>query len=232
MQTISRLLVLVSVAEVALAAQLQPFGVVQQPQGLAIFKRQSLCSGPVICSQTANSCRSCNAGQYCASGGGCCPVGEICAGFKPCVNAGTPAPTQTQVCPTDAPICTKSDGIPICSGSIQDWLTISEGLNVGASTTEPPESPTGVPTTRAAETSTPEPTTASEPGATDEPSTSVLLPTYSNPTRAPSATYSSIAPPAANTTGPAPPSATGAGARNQLGLGTAVGLVLFSVFLL
>ncbi|KAF3197278.1 hypothetical protein TWF106_007078 [Orbilia oligospora] len=123
--------VLIALAAVEVAVAVQPLG-----GFMAIAKRQAVCVGPVICEQSATTCTSCETGFYC-SGGGCCEDGQICSGFKPCVDAGTPVrdAEQTQVCPTDAPICTASDLIPVCSGSLEDWATISAGLG-GAQTTD------------------------------------------------------------------------------------------------
>ncbi|KAK6515982.1 hypothetical protein TWF281_004572 [Arthrobotrys megalospora] len=128
--TFSDIIIALAVAKVAIAVQ--PLG-----GPMELVKRQAVCVGPVICKQTSESCTSCETGFYC-SGGGCCPDGEVCAGFKPCVNAGTPVrdAEETQVCPTDAPICTASDLIPVCSGGIADWATISQALGGGAQTTD------------------------------------------------------------------------------------------------
>ncbi|KAK6344063.1 hypothetical protein TWF696_007709 [Orbilia brochopaga] len=224
--TLTQVLVLLSAGRMAAAVQPLRMGSMVRPMALA--KRQDLCVGPVICEQTADSCRSCEAGFYCVPGGGCCEEGQVCAGFKPCVNAGTPAPTETQICPTEAPLCTRADGVPVCSGSIEDWITISQALNEGPTTTAAP--PTSTP--EATSTTAAEPTTYAPPVESTTyaaPTTEVTsVPTYASP---PSTTAAYV-PPYSNTTVPEPPVATGAGAKTKLGLGIVAGSFLFAVLAL
>ncbi|KAF3933812.1 hypothetical protein ABW20_dc0108728 [Dactylellina cionopaga] len=174
---------------------------------MGLVKRQATCIGPVICEQTAS-------------------------GY-----AGTPAPTETQICPTEAPICTASDGIPVCSGSIGDWLTISRGLNtlpatdVPATSTPSFETSTPVETpTSATETSTSfEESFTSEPtieSSTDEPTSTPASTTDASETAATTSSRGSSTTTAATTASP------NSGVRNQLGLGCIASLFLFTVFLL
>jgi len=189
---------------------------------MVLAKRQDLCIGPVICEQTANSCQTCEAGYYCTSDGGCCEDGQVCSGFRPCVNAGAPAASGTQICPTDAPLCTQSAGTPICSGSIEDWITISSALagtatiTTGLSSSTPPPPPTS--------------TTASSSYVA--PPTSNVYTTKTTPTPSTTISYSPPDYSSATTTATPPPVATGSGARNQLELSVIAGFVLLTVFFL
>ncbi|KAF3942139.1 hypothetical protein ABW19_dt0206634 [Dactylella cylindrospora] len=225
--TFSQALVLLSAARLATAVQ--PLGGMPGPLGL--IKRQAQCVDPVVCEISDNFCSSCPAGTYCTSDGGCCEVGQVCSGFKPCVNAGTPAPTETQVCPTDAPLCTVSAGIPVCSGTFEDWVTISQGLGGGATTTEAPTISTPPP--EPSTTSTTELPTYESPSATTEtsfytpPPPSYTSYTTSIPTYTP--TYT---PPAENTTTTSAPVATGNAVKNQMQLGAVAGFFVFAAAIL
>ncbi|KAF3914333.1 hypothetical protein AA313_de0204508 [Arthrobotrys entomopaga] len=140
---------------VELATAIPSFGAIPVNAPMALMKRQSVCVDPVVCYQTPDECSSCPEGTYCDAGG-CCDNGETCAGYSPCADAGSNAnAAETQICPTDAPLCTVSAGIPICSGSVDDWLTISRALEM-STTEETPSTPTSTPTssTRMSPTST------------------------------------------------------------------------------
>ncbi|KAK6518803.1 hypothetical protein TWF506_005938 [Arthrobotrys conoides] len=227
--------ILIALAAVEVAVAVQPLG-----GFMALVKRQADCVGPVICEQSAAGCVSCEAGFYC-SGGGCCPDGQICSGFKPCVDAGTPVrdAEETQVCPTDAPICTASDLIPVCSGSLEDWATISGGLG-GAQTTD-----IDTPTFTTPSFTAPSTTTDSEPEFTSTTSefeaSTTPAPTFEveTSTEAPESTEaaettSSSRRSMASTTGSAPSgsSTPNSGLKMQVSLGLVAGLVVATSLLL
>ncbi|EPS41908.1 hypothetical protein H072_4118 [Dactylellina haptotyla CBS 200.50] len=232
--TVSQFLILLCTIKLAVAAP--PPGGISLP--MALMKRQDLCVGPVICDQTATTCTSCESGFYCTFDGGCCEEGLTCSGFKPCVNAGTPAPTETQICPTDAPICTASDGIPVCSGSIDDWIAISQALG-GAVTTD-----ASTFTTSSAElepTSTPNPSSDALESSTSETESSASTPEPTETTsqevatttafiaETPETSTTSSGPSTTATSAPVSPNSA---VKTQLGLATVVGFVLLTVFAL
>ncbi|KAK6342318.1 hypothetical protein TWF718_007721 [Orbilia javanica] len=229
--------VLIALAAIEVAVAVQPLG-----GSMALVKRQAVCAGPVICEQTSSSCTSCELGFYC-SGGGCCEDGQICSGFKPCVDAGTPVrdAEETQVCPTDAPICTASDLIPVCSGSLEDWATISAGL--GAETTTADGPTFSVPSVTAPATSTefePEFTSTSEfevesSTSFEEPTTTPAPTSPFETTAAPESTdaeESASSTRGASTTTSAPASTPNSGVKMQFSLGLAAGLILVTSLLL
>ncbi|RVD87198.1 uncharacterized protein DFL_001441 [Arthrobotrys flagrans] len=231
--------VLIALAVVEVAVTVQPLG-----GFMAIAKRQAVCVGPVICEQTATTCTSCEAGFYC-SGGGCCEDGQICSGFKPCVDAGTPVrdAEETQVCPTDAPICTASDLIPVCSGSLEDWATISAGLG-GAQTTDIDTPTFTTPSFTVPETSTDfeseftstsefevESTTIFEETTTPAPTSEVETTAAPESTDAMETTSSGMGG-STTTSAPSESSTPNSGVKVQLGFGLVAGLVLTTSLLL
>ncbi|KAK6503889.1 hypothetical protein TWF481_008890 [Arthrobotrys musiformis] len=228
--------VLLALAAVEIAVAVQPIG-----GFMAIAKRQAVCVGAVICEQTATSCISCETGFYC-SGGGCCEDGQICSGFKPCVDAGTPVrdAEETQVCPTDAPICTASDLIPVCSGSLEDWATISAGLG-GAQTTDIDTPTFTTPSFTPSETSTDfesEFTTTSEfeveSSTSFEESTTPAPTSPFETTAAPGSTDAAETSSSVRTTSTtsSPSSTPNSSAKTQLSLGLVAGLMLATSLLL
>ncbi|KAK6331288.1 hypothetical protein TWF730_004375 [Orbilia blumenaviensis] len=230
---------LIALAAIEAALAVQPMG-----GRMVLAKRQAVCVGPVVCEQSATSCTSCEAGFYCAAGGGCCEDGQVCAGFKPCVNAGSSVRDAelTQVCPTDAPICTASDLIPVCSGNLQDWATISAALGGDAQTTEIDTPTFTTPSFIASATSTefePELTSSSEFEV--ETSTSFEESITSEPTSsfettaAPESTDASVTRGAgrssSSTSTSAPSSTPNSGTKMQFSLGLAASLILTSLLL-
>ncbi|KAK6527456.1 hypothetical protein TWF694_004445 [Orbilia ellipsospora] len=228
----ARLLLLCLFVELATASR--AYGAIRNVAPMALMKRQDLCVDPVICEVTTDSCSSCPEGTYCDAGG-CCEEGQTCAGYSPCADAGSLAdPTETQICPTDAPLCTVSAGIPVCSGSIDDWLTISRALG-NTPTTSTPRATTSsryVPPTTTPQVAT---TTSFQvitpPAFTSNSPTMESTESESSTTRSTSRAGSSTSSPSTAATGSGSETPSGSG-KTQMSLGVVLGFTLITAILL
>ncbi|KAK6505176.1 hypothetical protein TWF481_007095 [Arthrobotrys musiformis] len=195
-----------------------------RPGGL--FRRQSS-SCPIVCARDAlyvycgevccyednEFVYTCDYGYYCSGSGanaGCCRVGRVCSGSPPpCADYGELAPSPTQECPEEQPVCTSNAlGAPLCLGegtvtvrttsSTSRRFVITRPSTSATTTSEfEPESTEEpeITTTEGPETTTteePETTTTEEPETTttEEPETTTTTEEPETTTEEPETTTS------------------------------------------